>query len=82
MPGQRRNRPHADSRCGEQVVQGQGMGQAFKDARCAVAGVGLGAMPLPGAEVIIDGTRKMLDEKWTYWQGPRFASSMPDSAAE
>src|SRR5215212_11142543 len=39
--------------------------------------IGLGAKPLEGAEVILDGTRAMLDEKWTYWQGPRFASSLP-----
>ena len=39
--------------------------------------LGVGAKPIVGAEVIIDGSRKMLDEKWTYWQGPRFASSLP-----
>ena len=43
----------------------------------ARADVGLGAKPLPGAEVIIDGTRPMLDDKWIYWEGPRFSSSMP-----
>lgn len=43
----------------------------------AKADVGVGAKPLPGAEVIIDGSRKMLDDKWTYWEGPRFASSLP-----
>lgn len=41
------------------------------------AEVGLGARPLPGAEVIIDGSRAMLDGKWVYWEGPRFSSSMP-----
>jgi hypothetical protein len=41
------------------------------------AGVGVGAKPIPGAEVLIDGTRKMLDEKWTYWEGPGFKSSLP-----
>lgn len=41
------------------------------------ADTGVGARPLPGAEVIIDGSRKMLDEKWTYWKGPRFKSSLP-----
>ncbi|MBI4622413.1 MAG: DUF1080 domain-containing protein [Verrucomicrobia bacterium] len=41
------------------------------------ADVGLGAKPLPGAEVILDGTRAMLDAKWTYWEGPRFASALP-----
>jgi hypothetical protein len=39
--------------------------------------IGLGAKPVPGAEVIIDGSREMLDEKWTYWEGPRFSSSLP-----
>lgn len=41
------------------------------------AGVGIGEKPIPGAEVIFDGTREMLDSKWTYWQGPAFASSLP-----
>ena len=41
------------------------------------AGVGVGAKPISGAEVIIDGTRKTLDEKWTYWEGPGFKSSLP-----
>ncbi|MGC6467498.1 MAG: 3-keto-disaccharide hydrolase [Akkermansiaceae bacterium] len=39
--------------------------------------VGVGAKPIEGAEVIFDGSRKMLDEKWTYWKGPRFSSSLP-----
>ena len=39
--------------------------------------VGVGAKPLDEAEVILDGSRKMLDEKWTYWKGPRFSSSLP-----
>ncbi|MDQ3815227.1 MAG: DUF1080 domain-containing protein [Armatimonadota bacterium] len=39
--------------------------------------IGIGAKPIAGAEMIIDGTRQMLDDKWTYWQGPRFASSLP-----
>jgi hypothetical protein len=41
------------------------------------AEVGVGARPLRGAEVIIDGTRKTLDEKWTYWEGPGFKSALP-----
>lgn len=41
------------------------------------AAVGIGAKPLPGAEVLLDGTRATLDQKWTYWQGPRFGSSLP-----
>ncbi len=43
----------------------------------ALADVGVGAPPLPGAEVIIDGTRELLDAKWIYWEGPRFGSAMP-----
>ena len=43
----------------------------------ARAEIGLGAKPLAGAEVLIDGTRATLDDKWTYWTGPRFASALP-----
>ena len=39
--------------------------------------IGVGARPPAGAEMLFDGTREMLDEKWTYWQGPRFSSSLP-----
>jgi len=41
------------------------------------AEIGVGAKPLAGAEVIIDGTRKTLDDKWTYWEGPGFKSALP-----
>jgi hypothetical protein len=44
---------------------------------CLHAGVGVGAKPVDGAEVIFDGSREMLDAKWTYWKGPRFASELP-----
>ena len=43
----------------------------------ALADVGVSAKPLGGAEVIIDGSRAMLDEKWTYWEGPGFKSALP-----
>lgn len=46
-------------------------------ATAAAPHLGVGAKPEPGAEMILDGSRKLLDEKWTYWQGPRFASSLP-----
>src|SRR6266508_721483 len=39
--------------------------------------IGVGAKPISGAEVIIDSSRKVLDEKWTYWEGPGFKSAMP-----
>ncbi|MFN7894153.1 MAG: hypothetical protein ACK5OC_27950, partial [Pirellula sp.] len=41
------------------------------------AEVGVGAKPLPNAEVILDGTKELLDKNWIYWEGPRFASKMP-----
>lgn len=41
------------------------------------AGVGVGAKPIPGAELMFDGTAEMLHGKWTYWQGPGFKSSLP-----
>ncbi len=43
----------------------------------AVAEIGVGAKPVPGGAVILDGSRRMLDKNWTYWEGPRFASSLP-----
>ena len=46
-------------------------------APLAFADVGVNAKPLPGADVIIDGSRAMLDEKWTYWEGPGFKSALP-----
>jgi hypothetical protein len=41
------------------------------------AETGVGAPPPPEAEILFDGTRAMLDQKWTYWEGPRFSSSLP-----
>ena len=45
--------------------------------QAARAEVGVGAQPIEGAEVLFDGSREMLDAKWTYWQGPGFKSSLP-----
>lgn len=44
---------------------------------CARADVGVGAKPVAGAEVVMDGTKEMLDAKWKYWEGPGFKSAMP-----
>jgi len=41
------------------------------------AQLGVGAKPVNGAEIFFDGSRKMLDDKWTYWKGPRFSSTLP-----
>ncbi len=40
-------------------------------------GIGVGAPQPAGADILLDGTRKLVDEKWTYWKGPRFSSSLP-----
>jgi hypothetical protein len=50
---------------------------ALCSATALAAEVGLGTKPIDGAEVLIDGSREMLEAKWIYWEGPRFASSMP-----
>lgn len=50
---------------------------ALSTAVAADKNIGVGAPPVAGAEVILDGSRAMLDEKWTYWTGPRFASALP-----
>jgi len=39
--------------------------------------VGVGAQAPGDAELIFDGSREMLDGKWTYWEGPRFSSELP-----
>lgn len=43
----------------------------------AGAQVGVGAKMPKGAELFLNGTREMLDEKWTYWKGPRLAATLP-----
>jgi hypothetical protein len=37
----------------------------------------VGIEPIEGADVLFDGSRETLDENWTYWKGPRFASELP-----
>ena len=39
--------------------------------------LGVGAKPVAGAEVILDGSKEMLDAKWKYWEVPGFMSAMP-----
>ncbi len=43
----------------------------------AADSIGVGAKPTAKAEIVLDGSREMLDAKWTYWQGPGFKSSLP-----
>ena len=39
--------------------------------------IGVGAPSPADAEVHFDGTREMLDAKWTYWESPRLAAELP-----
>jgi len=41
------------------------------------AQVGVGTKAPKGAEIFFDGSREMLDKKWTYWKGPRLKASLP-----
>lgn len=41
------------------------------------AQIGVGTKAPKDAVVYFDGSRKMLDEKWTYWEGPRLAATLP-----
>lgn len=43
----------------------------------AQAQTGVGAAAPEGAMQLFDGTREMLDDNWTYWEGPRFAAELP-----
>ncbi len=42
-----------------------------------VGQIGVGARAPDNAHILFDGTRQMLDQKWTYWEGPRFSSKLP-----
>ncbi len=39
--------------------------------------IGIGAAPESGAALYFDGSREMLDAKWTYWEGPRLKAALP-----
>lgn len=41
------------------------------------AQIGVGTPAPKGAEVILDGSRQMLDQKWMYWAGPRLSATPP-----
>ncbi len=41
------------------------------------AQLGVGAKAPKNAKILFDGTQAMLDQNWTYWNGPRLAASLP-----
>ncbi len=56
------------------------MGMLFSFIFCisvSFAQIGVGAKHPKGAEQFFDGTRHMLNAKWTYWNGPRLQASLP-----
>ncbi|MCE7054584.1 DUF1080 domain-containing protein [Algoriphagus sp. AGSA1] len=38
---------------------------------------GVGAKPVKGAKLYLDGSKKSLEKNWEYWEGPRFKAEMP-----
>ncbi len=59
------------------LASGTVVAMLFATQSHLLADVGVGAAPVEGAEVLIDGTRALLDSQWTYWEGPGFQSSLP-----
>ncbi len=54
----------------------------FTSVLCALifniqAQVGVGVNAPNKSNIYFDGSRKMLDEKWTYWEGPRLKATLP-----
>lgn len=43
----------------------------------AMAQIGVSAKKPKDAQQLFDGSRKMLDQKWTYWEGPRLKAELP-----
>jgi hypothetical protein len=41
------------------------------------AQIGVGAKAPKKAAIYLDGSREMLEKKWTYWEGPGFVASLP-----
>jgi len=41
------------------------------------ADVGVGTKPPAISDILIDGTRTTLDDKWIYWEGPGYKSTLP-----
>ena len=50
---------------------------SFSSVSPVRAQIGVGSMPPDDAEILFDGSHEMLDEKWTYWEGPRFGAELP-----
>lgn len=49
----------------------------FLSVSLVEAQVGVGIKAPGDAELLFDGSKEMLDDKWTYWNGPRLAAELP-----
>jgi len=49
----------------------------FLSVFSAHAQMDVGAKAAADAMMLFDGSREMLDNKWTYWEGPRLAAELP-----
>lgn len=50
---------------------------AFSVSLQIKAQIGVGVKSPNNAEVLFDGSKEMLDSKWTYWEGPRLSAELP-----
>ena len=50
---------------------------AFSISAKLNAQIGVGAKPVDGAKVYLDGCKKKLHKHWTYWEGPRLSAVLP-----
>jgi hypothetical protein len=50
---------------------------AFFSSSPLLAQIGVGEKAPKNAEMLFDGSREMLDSKWTYWEGPRLSAELP-----
>jgi hypothetical protein len=44
---------------------------------CSGPRIGVGAKAPKDAEVLFNGSKEMLHDKWTYWEGPRLSAELP-----
>jgi len=51
--------------------------RGMKKREVYLGNAGVGAAPIKGADIIIDGTKETIDKLWTYWQGPRCVATLP-----
>jgi hypothetical protein len=51
--------------------------ETTKATSTEIVKLGVGAGPMEGAEMYMDGSKNILNEKWEYWEGPGFSAKYP-----